>query len=102
MWEDHGFFFCQENGRPLVPRSDHRAWRALLAEAGVRSVRLHDARQPAATLLLQQGVPKRVAMEILGHSQISLNLGTYSHVVPALAGDATERDGRGAVALWAR
>jgi len=30
-------------------------------------------------------------MQILGHSQITLTLGTYSHVVPELARDAAER-----------
>ena len=48
-------------------------------------------------MLLQQGVPARVAMQILGHSQISLTLGTYSHVVPELAQEAG--DGIG-TALW--
>jgi integrase len=97
VWEDNNLVFCQENGRPLEPRSDHRTWRALLAEAKVRSARLHDARHTAASLLLQQGVPARVVMEILGHSQISLTLGTYSHVVPELAEDAARRMGE---ALW--
>jgi hypothetical protein len=60
---------------------------------------VHDARHTAATLLLQQqGVPARVAMEILGHSQISLTLGTYSQVVPEVAEDAARRMGE---ALWA-
>ena len=89
--------FCQPHGRPLDPRADHRAWRGLLADAKVRPARLHDARHTAATLLLQQGVPARVAMQILGHSQITLTLGTYSHVVPELAQDAAERMG---AALW--
>jgi integrase len=96
-WDDHNLVFCQENGRPLDPRSDHRAWRALLGEARVRPARLHDARHTAASLLLQQGVPARVAMEVLGHSQISLTLGTYSHVVPEVAEDAARRMGE---ALW--
>ncbi|MGY1633061.1 tyrosine-type recombinase/integrase [Geodermatophilus sp. SYSU D01186] len=96
-WQDNDLVFCQENGRPLEPRGDHRAWRALLADAGVRSARLHDARHTAASMLLQQGVPARVAMEILGHSQINLTLGTYSHVVPELAEDAARRMGE---ALW--
>ncbi|TFV67228.1 UNVERIFIED_ORG: site-specific integrase [Bacillus sp. AZ43] len=96
-WEDHGLVFAQENGRPIDPRGDHRAWRTLLAAAGVRQARLHDARHTAASLLLQQGVPARVVMEILGHSQIGLTLGTYSHVVPALAEDAARRMGE---ALW--
>jgi integrase len=36
-------------------------------------------------------------MQVLGHSQISLTLGTYSHVVPELAQDAADRIGD---ALW--
>ena len=56
-----------------------------------------DARHTAATLLLQQGVPARVVMEVLGHSHISLTLGTYSHVVPELAKEAAQRMGD---ALW--
>jgi hypothetical protein len=34
---------------------------------------------------------------VLGHSQISLTLGTYSHVMPELADEAGERVGE---ALW--
>ena len=37
-------------------------------------------------------------MQVLGHSQISLTLGTYSHVVPELAEAAAESM---AAALWA-
>jgi hypothetical protein len=77
--------------------NDHRSWQLLLDAAGVRRARLHDARHTAATLLLAQGVPARVAMQILGHSQITLTLGTYSHVVPELAQEAADRM---ADALW--
>ena len=97
VWEDHGLVFCQPTGRPIDPRSDHRAWRSLLVDAGVRPARLHDARHTAATVMLTLGVPARVAMQVLGHSQISLTLGTYSHVVPELAEDAAVRVGD---ALW--
>ena len=97
LWEDGGFLFCQANGRPIDARRDWLDWKALLKAAGVRDARLHDARHTAATLLLQQGVPARVAMQILGHSQIGLTLGTYSHVVPELADEAAERMG---TALW--
>ena len=97
VWEDDGFVFCQPNGRPLDARRDWQAWKDLLRSAGVRDARLHDARHTAATLLLQQAVPARVAMQILGHSQIQLTLGTYSHVVPELAQEAADRMG---AALW--
>ncbi len=96
-WEDRGFVFCQPTGRPVDRRRDWQDWKSLLKAAGVRDARLHDARHTAATLLLQQGVPARVVMDILGHSQISLTLGTYSQVVPELAQEAAERMGN---ALW--
>ena len=97
VWADGGFVFCQANGRQLDARRNWQDWKALLTFAGVRDARLHDARHTAATMLLQQGVPARVAMQILGHSQISLTLGTYSHVVPELAQEAADRIG---TALW--
>lgn len=58
---------------------------------------MHDARHTAATVMLTLGVPARVAMQVLGHSQISLTLGTYSHVVPERADEAAQRVGD---ALW--
>jgi integrase len=96
-WNDTRLIFAQPNGRPVDPRADWGEWKRLLRIAGIRDARLHDARHTAATLLLQQGVPARVAMQILGHSQISLTLGTYSHVVPELATEAAARMG---TALW--
>jgi len=97
LWEDHDLVFAQQSGKPIDPRADWAAWKALLKSAGVRDARLHDARHTAATLLLAAGVPARVVMELLGHSQISLTLGTYSHVVPELASEAASRMD---VALW--
>jgi integrase len=97
VWEPRGFVFCRPDGQPISPEADSRAWKLLLIAADVRPARLHDARHTAATLLLQQGVAARVVMDILGHSQISLTLGTYSHIVPELAKQAAE--GMGA-ALW--
>ena len=97
MWTDSGLVFTGLTGKPVDPRADHRDWQQLLRRAGVPAARLHDARHTAATLLLAQGVPARVVMALLGHSQITLTLGTYTHVVPELARDAAARMGD---ALW--
>jgi len=53
-----------------------------------------DLRHTHATLLLAEGVNPRVVQERLGHSQVSLTLGTYSHVLPDLQREAAERVGR--------
>ena len=54
-------------------------------------MRLHDLRHTAASLLLAQGVAARVVMEILGHSQISITMYTYTHVDPELNRIASDR-----------
>lgn len=90
-WQDLDFVFAQQTGAPIDSRADRREWDQLLKDAGVRPARLHDARHTAATTLLLMGVPARVVMQILGHSQIGLTLGTYSHVVPELATDAADK-----------
>ncbi len=96
LWQDNDLAFCQPNGKPIDPRRDWADWKALLAAAGVREARLNDARHTAATLLIAQGVPERVVMQIMGHSQISLTH-VYTHVLPSMARDAANRMG---AALW--
>lgn len=82
--------WCQPNGAPIDPRADWGAWRALCMAAGLEPLRLHDARHTAASMLLAQRVPARVVMQILGHSSIQLTLGTYSHVAPEVAREASQ------------
>lgn len=96
-WQDFDLVFAQPNGRPLDKHSDYEAWTRLLADAGVRHIRLHDGRHTAATLLLTAGVHPRVVMELLGHSQMRTTTDIYSHVMPALAQEAADRMG---TTLW--
>ena len=72
------------------PNVTHRFHR-LLKKAGMPKMRFHDLRHACASLLLVQGVHPRVVMETLGHSQISLTMNTYSHVLPALQREAADK-----------
>ena len=89
-WQDRGFIFTSAIGTPLEPRNMTREFKALLVAAALPNIRLHDLRHSCATLLLAQGVNPRVVMETLGHSQVSLTLNTYSHVLPQAQRDALE------------
>ncbi|HEV2986511.1 MAG TPA: tyrosine-type recombinase/integrase [Vicinamibacterales bacterium] len=90
-WQDSGFVFTSSIGTALEPRNVTREFHAILAGADLPSIRFHDLRHTAATLLLALGVGPRTIMETLGHSQISLTLNTYSHVLPALQADAAAK-----------
>jgi integrase len=90
-WEDSGLVFTSPIGTAMDPRNVSREFQVMLAAADVPHIRFHDLRHTAATLLLAQGVDPRTIMETLGHSQISLTLNTYSHVLPALQSDAADK-----------
>jgi integrase len=90
-WHESDLVFTTQLGTPVHPRNDYRSFQRLIETAGLRRVRLHDLRHTAASLLLSQGVAARVVMEILGHSQISVTMNTYTHVDPALSRVATDR-----------
>jgi integrase len=83
--------FTTTHGTPLDGISVTRRFQRILAGAGLPHQRFHDLRHACASLLLAQGVSARVVMETLGHSEISLTLNTYSHVMPAVGREAARR-----------
>ncbi|KUJ37313.1 integrase [Streptomyces albus subsp. albus] len=80
-WEETGYVFTTRTGRPVEPRNVYRSFTRVAESAGLRVIRLHDARHGCATLLTAAGVAPRVVMEILGHSQIAVTMNVYTHVV---------------------
>ena len=91
QWHETGFVFTTRDGQPLDGGNVTRDFKKLLATAGLPPLRFHDLRHSCASFLLAQGVSPRVVMEILGHSQISLTMNTYAHVLPSLQTEAAHR-----------
>lgn len=79
-WQETGYVFTTRTGRPVEARNIYRSFGWLSRKAGVPIIRLHDARHGCATLLTSQGVPPRVVMELLGHSQIGVTMNVYTRV----------------------
>ena len=90
-WIETGLVFTSSLGTALDERNVRRTFKNVLRTANLPDLRLHDLRHTTATLLLSQGVHPRIVMETLGHSQVSLTLDTYSHVLPSLQAEAAKR-----------
>ncbi len=90
-WVDSGLVFTSSIGTPLDYSNLRKDFRTLLKDSKLPVIRLHDLRHTCATMLMVQGVPAKIVMETLGHSQISLTLDTYSHVSSELQGQAAEK-----------
>lgn len=64
--------WAQPDGKHLDPSKDRARWKALLKAAGLPPVTLHSAKQSASRRMEENGVPERLAAEILGHSNVTM------------------------------
>jgi integrase len=91
QWQDWNLVFATRLGRPLDGSRVTHEFKAALGSLGLPPKRFHDLRHSCASLLVAQGVPIRVVMETLGHSDIRLTMNTYSHVSLEVSREAATR-----------
>ena len=75
---------------PVMPSSGYNRMKKLLAEAGLPDLRFHDLRHTFATHALTSGVDAKTLSGILGHTQTSFTLDTYTHVTGDMHRRASE------------
>jgi integrase len=80
--------FTTAFGAPLSASVVTHDFQDLLERAGLPRIRFHDLRHSAVSLLGEQGVPPRMVMEMMGHSNIGTTMNIYSHVVRSLRTEA--------------
>jgi integrase len=76
---DSGYVAVNETGEPYTPDTLTRMWRKLTKAAGVRPIRLHDARHSCGTALHLRGVPLAVIAKWLGHADAETTARIYAH-----------------------
>jgi integrase len=76
---DSGYLAVNEAGEPYTPGALTNMWHRLTATAGVRPIRLHDARHSCGTALHLRGVPMAVIAKWLGHADASITARIYAH-----------------------
>ena len=90
LWNEGDWIFASPTGAPINPSTDTSHWKLLLARAGIRDGRLHDARHTAATVLLLLGVDQRSIMSVMGWSNSAMTL-RYAHMVQPVRQDIAGR-----------
>jgi integrase len=90
-WKERNLIFTTIIGTPMEPRKMYLMFKKYSNEIDLPSIRLHDLRHTAATLMLQEGIHPKIVQERLGHSDISLTLNTYSHVTPVMQQRVAEK-----------
>lgn len=83
-----GWLFTDGDGEPVHPHAVYEAFRRIVNNAGVPTMRFHNLRHTHGSLLIKEGVPVKVVSERLGHAHIAHTLQTYQHVLPGMQADA--------------
>lgn len=85
-WIETGLVFTNTKGGIQNPANFYAMYKRHIQAVGIvddkgKSPTFHDLRHTATSMLVRQGVQPRVAMEILGHSNIAVTMDVYAHVV---------------------
>jgi integrase len=78
---DEDLIFSERNGGPIEPRGFSLTFERLVTRSKVRRITVRLARHTCGTLLAFLKVHPKVAQAILRHSQISMTMDIYTHVV---------------------
>ena len=74
----------------MTPSAAYRQLKAILTENDLPDLRFHDLRHTFATYALANGVDAKTLSGILGHTQTSFTLDTYTHVTGDMHRRASE------------
>ena len=64
----------------MNPQTPYNLMKVLLRYAGIPPIRFHDLRHTFATHAMANGVDPKTLSSILGHTNASFTLDTYTHV----------------------
>ncbi|MBZ8121439.1 tyrosine-type recombinase/integrase [Bacillus thuringiensis] len=93
-YKDLDLINCNEVGEVLKRCTFRAHFKKIIKKAGIKEIRFHDVRHTHATLLLKQGVNPKIISERLGHTDISMTLRIYSHILPNMQKEAVENFGK--------
>ncbi|MGB7605896.1 MAG: site-specific integrase [Lutisporaceae bacterium] len=90
-YQENDLVCCYEDGQPYIPGTFSTKFTRFLSRNNLPKIRLHDLRHTNASLMLQYGVPAKVASQRLGHSTIGITMDLYSHVIGDMQKDAASK-----------
>lgn len=82
---------CTKQGNQVLPTNFRDSFYQLAKKLKLPRISFHSLRHSHATFLLSKNVNPKIVSERLGHSNVSITLNTYSHVLPNMQKTASNK-----------
>ena len=90
-YNNNNLVFCDECGNYLNKDKITYPYKKILKENNIPTRKFHDLRHTYATRLFELGESAKTVQELLGHSEISMTLNTYTHVLEDMKTNAASK-----------
>jgi integrase len=81
LYDDKNLVFCNMHGNYLDSSNVLKKLKKILRKNNLKEITFHDLRHTYATRLFELGENPKTVQVLLGHSNISITLNTYTHVL---------------------
>lgn len=81
LFNNKNLVFCNIYGNYLDAANVLKRFKRILVNNNLKEIKFHDLRHTFATRLFELGENPKTVQELLGHSDISVTLDTYTHVL---------------------
>lgn len=88
--EGNPYVFTSDRKPGVAIDINHKQWKAILAEAKIVGLTIHDLRRSYASFALNSGVPLHVVGQLLGHKSLQTTLG-YAYLDDSVKAEAAEK-----------
>lgn len=78
--ENDDFYILSNKKKPIEPRTYRKFYNKFMKAAGIEPIKFHALRHTFASINIENGTDVKTISEILGHSDISITLKTYTHI----------------------
>ena len=90
-FQENDLVFTDEIGNRITPQALYRAFKIIVTESGMPTVRFHDLRHSYAVISLKSGDDVKTVQENLGHATAAFTLDVYGHVTEKMKKDSANR-----------
>lgn len=91
LFQENDLVFTDELGNRVTPQALYRAFKLVVIELRMPTVRFHDLRHSYAVVSLKSGDDVKTVQENLGHATSAFTLDIYGHVTEKMKKDSADR-----------